>query len=153
LLLIGLLYACTAAPTADVRPVTAVQAYRAVHSKSDMVRVASLWAMWCGPCLTEVEALRTLGTEQAAVALINVDTPSEYDRRVAPWSLERDWVDASRYRLTERDPMNALSSSWPGWHGALPYTEIIAKDGSICERFTRAVSRTELLEAIERCSD
>ena len=95
--------------------------------------------------------LRTLPTDEVSVSLVNLDTDDGFNQRAAAWIEQRDWRAARLYRLAERDPVAELGKAWPSWNGRLPYTVFIDPQGDLCEQHGRALTRTETLEAIQRC--
>lgn len=151
MVLLAMLFACSSGPADAVEAISAKEVPGLLTSASTDVHVVSLWAMWCGPCLDEVEELRTLKDSDAHVSLVNIDSPALYERKAAPWLIGRDWSGVQMYRMDSRDPVAELSRALPSWGGGLPYTLVMRPGGVVCETHKRALVRADVEEAIERC--
>ena len=147
----AVLAACTSATPPAAEVLTPRQVASLAQSTRGQVHAISLWAMWCAPCLQELEVLATFEPDELQTLLVNVDTAAEFERRVSDWLTEQEWNNARHYRVSARDPIGELSREWPSWGGTLPYTVFVHPDGRVCETHSEALPRAEVAEAIERC--
>ena len=90
----------------------------------------NVWATWCGPCVEEFPHIVQLGekySDQLQVLFISADF--DEDRVRAAQFLKKQGVTYTTYFKSGKDQpfIEALSE---GWSGALPYTKLIAKDGT-----------------------
>jgi thiol-disulfide isomerase/thioredoxin len=94
--------------------------------------IVHVWGLSCGPCLAELpEWGRLLGAHPGAnIVLINGDRPGDRPRsaeeRIAKAGLgsTEQWAFADSHTDRLRFEID------PGWQGELPYTLLIARDGS-----------------------
>lgn len=90
----------------------------------------NVWATWCGPCVEEFPHIVTLGekySDRLKVIFISADFAD--DRQRAIQFLKEQGVTYTTYFKSGKDQpfIEALSEDWSG---ALPFTKLLAKDGT-----------------------
>jgi len=90
----------------------------------------NIWATWCGPCVEEFPHIVTLGekySDRLKVIFISADFAE--DRQRAIQFLKEQGVSYTTYFKSGKDQpfIEALSDEWSG---ALPFTKLLAKDGT-----------------------
>jgi thiol-disulfide isomerase/thioredoxin len=95
--------------------------------------IVHFWGVTCGPCRTEMPEWGRLLRERPDMNLVMIDAdlvPNEPDKVIAmlsktgvsaaeQWVFDDDYEERLRYEVD------------PQWHGEIPYTILIAPDGSI----------------------
>jgi thiol-disulfide isomerase/thioredoxin len=119
----------------------------------DKVMLISFWATWCVPCLQELSMLSTQMQSQkipVKVITVNVDT-SETKSQVRS-TVERLKKDAGFAFDVVLDPTHAIFSKYQPT-AALPFSVLVASDGSILESFSgyqqTMMSRIQTLAAAQ----
>lgn len=119
---------------------------RSISEWDGKVVLINFWATWCLPCLTEIPELLELqnnyGEQGLQVIGIALQKPEEVSSFVAEHNMTYP-VMAGRPRSLSLPKVMVTAS------GALPYTAIINRDGTVA--FTRAgpISREEVQDLIE----
>lgn len=115
-----------------LKDVTADELQQIVDSyQGKKVVLINVWATWCAPCIEEfphIVELQRNYPEQLKVIFISADF--EENRSKALSFLKEHNVDWTTYFKTGKDQrfIEALSAKWSG---ALPFTKVIDKDGSV----------------------
>jgi len=112
------------ASPADLKDV--INSYR--DKKAVLVNV---WATWCVPCVEEfpeIVKLQRAYPDQLQVIFISADFTESRDRALN--FLKEHKVDWTTYFKTGKDQpfIEAISKKWSG---ALPFSQVISKDGSV----------------------
>jgi thiol-disulfide isomerase/thioredoxin len=110
------------------------------------VLVVNFWATWCGPCRDEMPDLQKIedeygprGVEIVGIAIDRADAVRDFRRSTA-----------IRYPLLVADLGGAeLARQLGDADGALPYTAVLGRSGTIVERHLGAVDPTTLRHWIE----
>ena len=107
--------------------------------------VINVWATWCGPCLTELPAFDRLQREKENVAVLALHAQPVTDDPAA-FAAERGYAFAVAVA-----PDAALPASL-GAGQALPYTLIVAPDGTVAWRGTGALTYEKLAALTEEAA-
>jgi len=125
--LLGLL--CLGAGAAFTREelpvVTPTQLRQRLAQQGDTLVVVNFWATWCRPCIEELPAFDSLARRYRSapvrVWLVNVDFPSQWERRVKPF-LRRRRLTAPVMLLNYGRGTQWLDTLSAEWSGSLPAT-------------------------------
>lgn len=94
--------------------------------------IVHFWGVTCGPCRVEMPEWGRLLRERPDMNLVMVDAdlvPNEPDKVIA--MLARTGVDAAEQWRFDDDYEERLRYEVdPQWHGEIPYTILIARDGT-----------------------
>lgn len=106
------------------------QELRRVHAGRPTI--VHFWGVTCGPCRTEMPEWGRLLHERPDTDLVMVDAdlvPNEPDRVVA--MVAKTGVEAAeQWRFDDDDDDHLRYEVDPHWHGEIPYTILIARDGT-----------------------
>ena len=114
------------------------------------LRVITVWATWCIPCVEELSELVTMNRmyrkRKFEMITISVDDPKERD--VVLKRLQEKHVSSTNYIFTsgDRDKLaEVLDKQWPG---PVPYTILVAPGGKILYRKHDTFDPLEVKKAI-----
>jgi len=120
------------AAVAGPRPLTAGDWAAIRAGAAGRPQVVHFWSVTCGPCLVELPHWAGLrqALPRAALTLVATDGAEDLPRITATlarvglsaaesWYFADPWVERLRHRLH------------PGWQGQLPFTLLIAADGTV----------------------
>lgn len=120
---------------------------RRISEWKDKVRICNFWATWCAPCREEIPMLNALraknvskGVEIVGIALDSADNVREFSKTL-PILYPVLLADMSTVSL-----MRTLGNS----AGALPYTVVLDRRGSITARKLGALKQSEAENLISR---
>lgn len=113
-------------------------------------RVVNFWATWCAPCVEELPRLRYWGrgNANAELVLVNVDLARLHAPKVLPFVKERDLAGFPHFQLDDKDPAIALQQAVPEFQQIVPFTLVIAADGSHRTAIQGAVEVAQLEQAL-----
>lgn len=107
--------------------------------------IVNFWATWCPPCLQEMPELSRLHTAYQDQGVVVVGISSDELNKIREFSQQ---TPVSYPLLSgDIDAMN-ISESLGNNKGVLPYTVIIAADGSIAKTYFGLVNQALLEETI-----
>lgn len=117
---------------------------------SGKLRLVSLWATWCGPCVQELDELVTMHRmyrkRDFELITISLDEPDEKERALEVLKEKHASTKNYLFTLGDRDRLaEALDVEWPG---PLPYTLLIAPGGKILYRHHGPFDPLEVKQAI-----
>lgn len=152
------------AKTVTIEKIDAGGVKQLARNDTDKLRLVNLWAMWCGPCITEMPELVSIGrqfeTRGFDMITISQDDPARIDsaRKVLqrchaamPKMTEASVIKEGRRTnnyLFEGDPDALAAALDPAWPGPLPHTVLIAPGGKIIYRKTGEIDADELRRVI-----
>jgi thiol-disulfide isomerase/thioredoxin len=112
------------------------------------VILLNFWASWCGPCLTEIPHLadyqRRYAQEGLQVVGIGLDQPTKLANVVRTLKVPYPVLHAPLDRAVE------LLYQWGDRSGALPYTAVIGRDGTLLFRHVGELDEALIQELIAR---
>jgi peroxiredoxin len=121
-----------------------------VAGEAGKLRLVNLWATWCQPCVEELPELvimhRMYRKRDFELVTISLDVAD--DKPKALETLREHHVSARNYLYASTDRDKLAEALDPKWPGPLPYTLLIAPDGTIIYRRSGAIEPLELKQAI-----
>jgi thiol-disulfide isomerase/thioredoxin len=130
------------APASKVEVVDEARVASVLHSAPGVPLVASVWASWCTPCISELPLFEHFAAThpEVRVLLVNADLPETRPDavRLAP-------PTPTVWYLDTMDPGGLLARVWPEWDGAIPATVVLGPDGSLRASY----KGTTTLDALE----
>lgn len=117
---------------------------------TDQLLLISVWATWCGPCVTElpdfVAINRMYRQRKFRLATISIDEPERKDEALK--ILTEKHVAAANYlsAISDKDRLADLLDK--PWRGPLPYTLLIAPGGKVIYRQQGPLEALEVRQAI-----
>lgn len=108
--------------------------------EGDKAVLLNVWATWCAPCIEEfpeIVRIQRKYEEEVQVIFISADFPDSRERALD--FLKEQEVDWTTYFKTGKDEafIEAISESWSG---ALPFTKILSKEGTIVASWENSAS-------------
>ena len=136
----------------ELTPIDAATVAKRLRGKSDKYRLVNVWASWCAPCIDELPQLvdmnRMYRRRPLQIVTISLDDPQ--DPKV-PLKILRECHASTTNYLFAGDDRDALATALDAkWQGPLPYTVLIAPDGSVVYRHADAIDALEVKQQIVR---
>ncbi len=125
------------------------------------VRLINVWATWCGPCREEFPELaktaRKFGLRDFEFITISLNTPDEKDQvkkflekyqvripdKIKP-TLKVEGRTTNSYIYSGANQDDLVKALDPQWPGPIPYTLLVAPDGSVIFRHDGEINGDEL---------
>ncbi len=104
------------------------------EQKGEKIVLVNFWATWCAPCVEEIPALLKL-QEIYKNDLTVIFVSFDFDRKSTLHFVEKKGWDMRSYFNAESDK-TFLANMPDEWSGAMPFTMVYNKDGSILEYLT-----------------
>ncbi|HEV2862093.1 MAG TPA: TlpA disulfide reductase family protein [Pyrinomonadaceae bacterium] len=115
--------------------------------------LVNFWATWCVPCREEFPDLVKLRELYDAAkldfALVSLDDPSDISGPVPAFLGEQRAGHFPSYLLNADDPDAAINLIDPTWHGELPATFVLDREGKIVYSRKGRIKVPELREALD----
>ena len=139
----------------DAEPVTvaeadadALKALRKGEGKK--VRLINLWATWCGPCVTEMPDLVTINRmyrdRPFEMVTVSANFPDEKDEVLGV--LKAKHASGKNLLFGDKDKYKMMEAVDPSWNGTLPYTLLVAGDGTVLYKAEGPFDALKLKRAI-----
>lgn len=112
--------------------------------------LVNFWATWCDPCREEFPDLVIIDKEFAGkidFLIISLDDPADLDTAV-PAFLKEMGATMPSFLLSTTDEDEAINWVSKNWGGALPFTILYNKDGSVAFSRLGKVNATRLRQEI-----
>lgn len=152
------------AKRATIEKIDAGGVKQLAQNDTDKLRLVNLWAMWCGPCITEMPELVKIGrqfeTRGFDMITISQDDPAKIDTarkvlqrchaalpKMTAASVKEEGRTTNNY-LFEGNSDALAEALDPAWPGPLPHTVLIAPGGKIIYRTTGEIDADELRRTI-----
>jgi peroxiredoxin len=129
------------------------------------VRLFNVWATWCGPCAAEfpelVKTSRKYGLRDFELITISLDNPKDKDRvkaflekhhasipdKIKP-TLKAEGRTTNSYIFNNSDQDGLIKALDPQWQGPIPFSVLVAPDGSVIWKANDVVNGDELRSKI-----
>ena len=152
---VALLWLAVSGPRAfgavELRAVDAGTLAEARRNPTVGLRLISVWATWCAPCVVELPDLVALDREYRGPRFDTVTVSADEAARheTALRVLERAKATFTNYRF-RGDLSELIATLDPSWTGALPFTMLVAPGGEVLFRGEGTLEIDGLRRAIER---
>ena len=127
---------------------------------TEKYRLFNVWATWCAPCVEEfpelVKTSRKFGLRDFELITISMDDPNraaavktflEDKNAVLPSklkaSLQKEGRTTNSYIFTGSDSDELIKALDDQWRGPVPYTVLVAPDGSVVKRWHEPIANGE----------
>jgi peroxiredoxin len=121
-----------------------------VKNDGDKLRLVTVWATWCGPCIEELPELvamnRMYRRRRFELVTVSADEPGARDQALK--SLKDKEVSATNYLFDGNDKYKLMDAVDEKSTGALPCTLLIAPGGKVLYRKSGPIDPLELKRAI-----
>ncbi len=121
-----------------------------IRNKSDKLRLITVWASWCGPCVQEFPDFviidRIYRSRQFEFVSINADQLSRKDNVLK--FLQKNEASNKNYIFNSDNNSAFVEAVDPKWSGALPYTMLVEQGGNIIYRIQGPVNVLEMRKLI-----
>ncbi len=121
-----------------------------IHNDTKKLRLISLWATWCVPCIEEFPELVTLNRmyRDRGFELVSISTDNSSAKTKALNFLEKQQSSSPNYIYTGDDKYKLIEAIDPRWQGALPYSLLVEPGGKIVYAHQGAIDPEELRKII-----
>ena len=121
-----------------------------MKNNTDKVRLINVWAMWCGPCVTEfsefVDINRMYRGRDFEMVTISMDDINHKEDVLK--FLKSQYASTSNYHFSEEDAYALIEAVDAEWPGALPYTVLVEPGGKIVFRMLGEIDPLEIKRAV-----
>lgn len=111
------------------------------------VRVVNFWATWCAPCREEIPGFVRLQDEYRGEGVVFIGLALDNEQAVKRFAAD---VGMNYPVLLAEYGAMELSRGAGNRLGALPFTVLIARDGSFARAFSGIVQEQQLEDALKR---
>ncbi|HUT13180.1 MAG TPA: redoxin domain-containing protein [Thermoguttaceae bacterium] len=117
---------------------------------TNKLRLISVWATWCIPCVEELLELVTINRmyRRRGFEMITISLDGVKSREQALEALTEKHVSSKNYLFSSTDKDKLAEALDPQWRGPVPYTVLIAPGGKVIYRQHDAIDPLELKKAI-----
>ena len=121
-----------------------------ISNKSDKLRLVTVWASWCGPCVQEFPDFITIDriyrSRQFEFISINADKLSRKENVLN--FLRKNEASNNNYIFSSDNNSALVESVDAEWSGALPYTMLIEQDGKVIYKNQGPINMIEIRKLI-----
>jgi peroxiredoxin len=125
-----------------------------VANRSDKVRMITVWASWCGPCLMEMPDMvitdRMYRHRPFELITISADKPEKISEVLR--ILTENQASNKNYIFNKDEVFELIEAVDKEWRGALPYTMIIEPGGKVIYRKQDTINPLEIRKLIVESS-
>lgn len=125
-----------------------------VANRSDKVRMITVWASWCGPCLMEMPDMvitdRMYRHRPFELITISADKPEKISEVLR--ILTENQASNKNYIFNKDAVFELIEAVDKEWRGALPYTMIIEPGGKVIYRKQDTINPLEIRRLIVESS-
>jgi len=141
-----------AAEPVPLEPVDAEGLKALRKNGSGNLRLISVWATWCGPCITEfpelIKIYRMYRLRNFELVTIAANYPDEKDEVLAV--LRKQQASCRNLLYGEDDKYKLSEALDPDWSDALPYTLLLSSTGDVIYKKEGTIDPLELKRIIVR---
>lgn len=121
-----------------------------VRNNGNKLRLITLWATWCVPCVEEFPELVTLNRmyRDRGFELVSISTDDSAARPKALRFLEKQQSSSPNYIYAGDDKYKLIEAVDPKWQGALPYSLLIEPGGKVVYAHQGAIDPSVLKKII-----
>jgi len=120
---------------------------RNANEWNGQVMVVNFWATWCPPCRKEMPAFIDLQEKYGNLGLQFVGIALDDEQKVEDFI---DTIGVEYPILVGQDDAMLVSEAYGNRLGALPYTAIVDREGTIIKTYRGEVSQQSLQKVIDR---
>jgi len=123
---------------------------RLVKNDGQKLRLINVWSTTCGPCLRELPELVTMNRmyRNGSFEVVTIAT-DEVARTNKVLAVLRDKKVACRNYQFSGSDLDALANALdPAWPGGLPFTLLVAPDGTMVDRQMGEIDEMKLKKEI-----
>lgn len=125
-----------------------------VANRSDKVRMITVWASWCGPCLMEMPDMvitdRMYRHRPFELITISADKPEKISEVLR--ILTENQASNKNYIFNKDEVFELIEAVDKEWRGALPYTMIVEPGGKVIYRKQDTINPLEIRKLIVESS-
>lgn len=125
-----------------------------VANRSDKIRMITVWASWCGPCLMEMPDMvitdRMYRHRPFELITISADKPEKISEVLR--ILTENQASNKNYIFNKDAVFELIEAVDKEWRGALPYTMIIEPGGKVIYRKQDTINPLEIRKLIVESS-
>ena len=125
-----------------------------VANRSDKVRMITVWASWCGPCLMEMPDMvitdRMYRHRPFEFITISADKPEKISEVLR--ILTENQASNKNYIFNKDEVFELIEAVDKEWRGALPYTMIVEPGGKVIYRKQDTINPLEIRKLIVESS-
>ena len=120
------------------------------NNSSGKLLLLSIWATWCGPCVTEFPDLVIIDRmyRGRSFELVTVSTDKPERKEDALKFLQKQQASNKNYIFNRDDVYELIEAVDPDWQGALPYTMLIEPGGKVVYKKQDTIVPFELKKLI-----
>jgi peroxiredoxin len=121
-----------------------------VQNDGKNLRLITVWATWCGPCVAELPEFVTMNRmyRQRGFELVTISANSPEEKEKALEVLKKKQVAATNVLFEENDKYKLMDAVDPQSSGAVPHTLLVAPGGKILYRHSDECDPLEIKKAI-----
>lgn len=117
-----------------------------LQKSNDTVYLVNFWATWCGPCIKELPAIKSVEQKYAdkkfRVLLVSLDFPKELTSRLEPFIKSKN-ITSDVFLLNDPNQNRWIDKVDTNWSGEIPFTLIYGK------QFRESYSQTFTFEELD----
>jgi peroxiredoxin len=120
------------------------------NSSSGKLRLITIWATWCGPCITEFPDMVIIDRmyRHRPFELITISADKQAKKTDALTFLQKQEASNKNYIFNKDDVYEMIEAVDPDWQGALPYTMLIEPGGKIVYKKQDTIDPLEMKRLI-----
>jgi peroxiredoxin len=120
------------------------------NNSSAKLRLITIWATWCGPCISEFPDLVIIDRmyRHRAFEFITISADKQAKKADALKFLQKQQASNKNYIFNKDDVYEMIEAVDPAWQGGLPYTMLIEPGGKIVYKKQDTIDPLEMKRLI-----